>query len=105
VLPTNTACVLLSTVAYAVLTAAGAVLWKRTRSHATILVTIGFAMVLLDQVSALVEYLELSALLRGHPADTLFIVHHHAFLQYGRFLGLWLAAGGLIWHSVRISRR
>ena len=44
-------------------------------------------------------------LLRGHPDDTLYIVQHHAFLLYVGLLGLWLAAVGLIWHSVQISRR
>jgi hypothetical protein len=69
------------------------------------MVAIGFAMVLFDQIIALVQYYELSALLRSHPTDTLFIVSHQTFLRYAALLGLWLAAVGLLWHSVRIPGR
>jgi hypothetical protein len=100
VLPTPTTLTFLSTVAYAVLTVAGTVLWKRTRSLRTALVAIGFALVLPDQVSALVEYFEFNALLHGHPGDTFFLIRHHAFLHYVSILGLWVAAVGLVWHAV-----
>ena len=95
----------LSALAYAVLAAAGVVQWKRARSVATAMVAIGFAMVLLDQLVELVQYLQISALLRGHPADTLFVVHHHAFIQYISLLGLWFAAVGLMWRSLRFPGR
>jgi hypothetical protein len=98
-LPIPTALTLLSTVAYAVLTVAGAVLWKRTRSLQTALVAIGFALVLPDQVSALVEYFEFVALLHGRSSDTFFLIQHHAFLHYVSILGLWVAAVGLVWHA------
>jgi len=105
VLTTTIAAALLATVAYAVITGAGAVLWKRTHSLAAAMVALGFALVLLDQIVALVEYLELRSLLRGHAADTLFIVHHHLFLHYVADLGLWIAAVGLAWHSARVPGR
>lgn len=91
---------LASSAAYTALAIAGAVLWRRRGSIAGAAIAIGFALVLLEQVIQLVEYLEISALLRGHRADTLYIVHHHAFLRYAALLGLWLAAAGLVWHAV-----
>ena len=86
--------------AYAGFTTAGALLWKRTRSLATALVAIGFALVLVDQIISLVEYIELNALVSGHYTDTLFIVQHHAVEQYVALVGLLVAAAGLLWHSV-----
>lgn len=96
---------LLATLAYAVATVAGAVLWKRSHSLAAAMVAIGFALVLLEQVIALVQYFELSRLMYGHTADTLFIVHHHPFLRYVAVLGLWIAAVGLVRHSLTVPRR
>ncbi|HEV2271017.1 MAG TPA: hypothetical protein VGR92_16310 [Steroidobacteraceae bacterium] len=92
---------LASAAGYAALTVAGALLWRRRGSAAGAVIAIGFALALLDQVSRLVEYLELRALLRGHAADTLFIIHHHALLQCAALLGLWVAAAGLVWHAAR----
>jgi hypothetical protein len=100
----TTGSALLSAVAYGVLTAGGAVQWKRARSVTAAMVAIGFGMVFIDQVVELVEYVQVSALLRDHAVDTLFVVHHHAFMQYISLLGLWLAAVGLMRHSLRISR-
>jgi hypothetical protein len=92
--------VFLSAVPYALFTIAGALLWRRTRSAATALVALGFALVLLDQVISVVKYLEVTALLRGDSTDTLFIVQHHAVEQYIALVGLLVAAAGLVWHSV-----
>ena len=97
--PTPNTLTLLFAVAYAVLTVAGAVLWKRTRSLQSALVAIGFALVLLDQVSALVEYFEFIALMHDRPSDTFFLIYHHAFLHYVSLFGLWAAAVGLMWHA------
>ena len=104
-LPTTTTLTLLSMVAYAVLTVASAALWRRTRSLPTALVAMGFALILPDQVSTLIEYFEFIALLRGRPSDTFFIIHHHAFLHYVSILGLWVAAVGLASHAARKSAR
>ena len=101
----TTTSALFSTAAFAILAAAGAGLLRRTRSPATAIVAIGFAMALTERLVALVQHLEISALMRAHAADTLYIVHHHALLQYTGLLGLGLAAVGLLWHSARISRR
>ena len=95
----------LSALAYAVLAAAGVVQWKRARSVATAMVAIGFAMVLLDQLVELIRYLQIGALLRGHPSDTLYVVYHRAFIQYISLLGLWFAAVGLMWRSLRFPGR
>jgi len=56
--------------------------------------------VFVDQVISLVGHLELTALLRGHSTDTLFIVQHHAFERYIALVGLSVATAGLVWHSV-----
>jgi hypothetical protein len=90
---------------FVLLAAAGAVLWTRNRSLATAMVATGFAVALIDRLVALVQYFELSALLRAHAGDTLYIVRHYAFLQYAGVAGLGLAAVGLVWHSRRIPRR
>jgi hypothetical protein len=100
VLPTTTTLTLLSTAAYAALAVAGAVLWRRTRSLRTVMVAIGFALVLPDQVSKLVEYFEFTALLQGRSGDTFFLIHHHAVLHYVSILGLCVAAVGLLWHAL-----
>lgn len=92
---------LVSSAAYAALAVAGVVLWRRRGSAAGAAIAIGFALVLVGQVSRLVEYREFGAILRGHSTDTLFIVQHHAYLQLAALLGLLLAAAGLLWHAVR----
>lgn len=102
-LPISTTLNLLSTVAYAIFTVAGAVLWKRTRSLQTALVAIGFALVLPGQVSGLIAYFEFVALLRGHSGDTFYLIEHHVFLHYVSILGLWIAAVGMVWHAAEKS--
>lgn len=92
---------LASAIAYAALTVAGALLWWRRGAIGWAVVASGFALVLLGQVGRLVEFLEVGALVRSHPGDTLFIVHHNAFLQCAALLGLWVAAAALVWHAVR----
>ena len=91
-LSTTTPVAVLAIVAYAILAAAGAVQWHRARSFAAAMVAIGFGLVLIGRVIALVEYLETAG---AHPVDTLFVVHHHAFLQHLSLVGLWIAAVGL----------
>lgn len=104
-LAATTASALFSTVVFVILAAVGTVLWTRTRSLATGIVALGFAIALIDRLVALVQRLEISALMRAHAGDTFFIVHRSAFLQYTGLLGLSLAAVGLLWHSAQISRR
>jgi hypothetical protein len=91
---------LLSSIAFAALTVAGAVLWKRTHAFRAALIAIGFALVLPDQLSALVESFEIKALMNGRSGDTLFLIQHHGFLHLIAMLGLWVAAVGLVWHAV-----
>jgi hypothetical protein len=100
VIPSTTTLTILSTIAYTALAVAGAVLWNRSRSLRTALVAVGFGLILPDQVSALIEYFQFNALLRGHAGDTFFLIHHHAFLRYVSILGLWVAAVGLVWHAI-----
>ena len=95
----------LSTIAYAVLTLAGFALWKRGRSVATALLTVGFAMILAVQLTLLIQDIQFRAILRGHSSDTLFIVHHHALLRYVELAGLWLAALGLVSYALGMSGR
>lgn len=87
--------------AYAALAVAGVLLWRRRGSFAGAVIAIGFVLALLDQVSRLIEYFELRAVLVAHSGDTLFIIHHHFFLQCVALLGLWVAAAGLVWHATR----
>jgi hypothetical protein len=99
-----TALPILATAAQAILAVGGVLLWNRTRSFATAMVAIGFALVLIGRLTALVEQLEISVLLRSQPVDTLYLVSHHAFREYGSLFGLLLAGLGLLWHGVT-SRR
>lgn len=101
--PTLPTLTLLSMVAYAVLAIAGAVFWKRSRSRQTALVAIGFALVLPDQLSTLLESFVFSAVQHSRPGDTYFVIHHHAFLHYVSLLGLCVAAVGLMWEATRKS--
>ena len=91
---------LISAVAYAILVAAGSLLWKRGRTHAAMLIAVGFALALLFEIASLVERWEFVARLRGNSNDTFFIVEHHAYWRYLALLGLCLAAVGLMWHAI-----
>jgi len=100
-----TALSLLSALAYAVLTTAGVLLWKRARSFATAMLAIGFAIVLLDQIILLASYLRMVATLHSHSGDTLFVIYHRANSLHVVLVGLWIAAVGLVWHASHGSRR
>jgi hypothetical protein len=93
----------LAATAYAVLTIAGLLLWKRSRSFSTVIVALGFAIILFDQLILLVSYVRMTAALRGHWGDTLFIIYHRANSLRIVLVGLWLAAVGLVWHALRDS--
>ena len=96
-------------VPYAILTAAGALLWRRWRSAATGMIALGFAATLLSLASGLfatykthAALAELTSAPRAHQ-DTYFIVaHYHRFplLTLG-LLGIWAAAVGTLWHVRR----
>jgi hypothetical protein len=94
----------LTVVAYAVLTLAGVLLWRRARSFATAMVAIGFAIVLLDQVILLVSYSRMIASVRSHSGDTLYVIYHRANSLHVVLVGLSVAAVGLLWHALG-SRR
>jgi hypothetical protein len=96
---------LLVAVAYAVLTTAGVLLWKRARSVATFVVIIGFATLLIDQVLLLVGTLQMIATFHRHSGDTLFVISHRANSLHVMVLGLGFAAVGLLWHALQGSRR
>jgi hypothetical protein len=103
--PISTALSTVSTLAYLALTAAGLILWWRTRSAASALVAVGFAMVLADQLALVIQDYQFNAILRGHAGDTFFIIHHHLILRYVALIGLCLAAVGLVWHAARVAAR
>ena len=80
----------------------GALLWRRLRSLATLLVALGFTATLLGQVVELLTSIELSSMMRTYPDSTFFIAYHHGFpvlAHYVGLVGLWTAAAGLIWHA------
>jgi hypothetical protein len=55
----------------------------------------------------LVSACELSSLMRTHPDVTYFVAYHHSFgllMHYVGLLGLWVAAAGLIWHALALTR-
>jgi hypothetical protein len=88
-------------VPYAVLTAAGVLLWRRTRTVATIMVAGGFAAALLGQLAGLFVSVKVDAVMRAHRDATFFLVQHHAIPHQVAMAGLWAAALGLLWHASR----
>src|ERR1700719_3583038 len=91
--------ILLFVVPYVVFTAAGVLLWKRSRSVATLLVALGFAAALLGQVAGFFVNVEFSAAMRNRGVVGL---HLHGFpwlTHYVGIGGIWAAALGLIWHA------
>ena len=88
-------------VPYALFTAAGVLLWRRSHSVATILVTVGFAAALLGQIAGLFASLKVDAVMRTHRDETFFLVEHHAVPHHVALVGLWAAAVGLLWHASR----
>jgi len=99
---------LLLLVPCAVLTAAGALLWRRWRSIATAMIALGFAATFVSLASGLfVTYRTHAVLvdLTSAPQarqDTFFVVaHYHRFLPSFGLLGIWVAAAGTIWHVRR----
>ena len=86
---------------YAVLTAAGVLLWRRSHSVATIMVAAGFAAALLGQIAQLFVSLKVDAVMRAHRDATFFLVQHHTVPHQVALAGLWAAALGLLWHASR----
>jgi hypothetical protein len=88
-----------SVIPYALLTAAGFLLWRRERSLATSAITLGFALAFLAQVVGFLVELETSAFVRAYKDDGSFVmVHAHAFprfAHYGGLGGFWV--GALAW--------
>lgn len=89
---------------FALLSVAGAILWRRFRSSATLLVAVGFTFALLEQLMALTVTVEFRSMLRAHPDASCFLPHLHLVAILGHYtglLGLWSAAVGLLWHAGR----
>ena len=86
---------------YAVFTAAGVLLWRRSHSVATILVAGGFAAALLGQIAVLFVSLKVAAVMHTHRAETFYLVGHHAVLHHVALVGVCTAAVGLLWHASR----
>jgi len=86
---------------FAVLTAAGVLLWRRSHSVATIMVAGGFAAALFGQIAGAFVSLKVDAVMRAHPDATFFLVQHHAVPRQVALAGLWAAALGLLWHASR----
>ena len=70
---------------HALFALAGALLWTRRRTLATLLIALGFAAALVGEAAGILAH------------------HHHVFpilTHYATLVGLWLAAVGMIWHAV-----
>ena len=76
-------------VPYALLAVAGALLWTRRRTFATLLIALGFAATLVGQAAGMYV---------SHDVAH----HHHVFpilTHYATLVGLWAAAVGMIWYA------
>ena len=96
-------------VPYAVLTTAGVLQWRRRRSSATAMITLGFAATFVGLASGLFAPYRTHAVLSELSTvplakqDTYYVVaHYHRFplLTVG-LLGIWTAAVGTLWHVRR----
>jgi hypothetical protein len=93
-------------VPYAVLTAAGVLLWRRWRSVATAMIALGFAATFLGLGSGLFAPYKTHAVLSELTSaslsqqDTFYVVaHYHRFpLLWLALSGIWAAAVGTLWH-------
>ena len=89
---------------YALLTAAGFLLWRRERSVATMAIALGFALAFLAQVVGFLVELETSAFVRAYKDDGSFVmVHAHAFPRFAHYAGLvgfWVGAIALVWYAI-----
>jgi hypothetical protein len=78
--------VLLFVAPYAVFTAAGVLLWKRSHTVATGMVALGFAAALLGQVAALLEGLEAGESMHAHSNGSSFVfswLTHYVGIAFG----------------------
>ena len=91
-------------VPYAILTTAGVLLWRRRRSAATAMITLGFAATLLSVACSLFMTLKTHAVLVDLTSapkadqDTFYIVAHYFPVLALGLLGIWAAALGTLWH-------
>jgi hypothetical protein len=93
-------------VPYAVLVVAAVVLWRRNRSASTAMIAFGFAILLVDQLYALVQNIQGIAALRNRQfVETAFLFHHHLFRGSAPLAGLSFAAIGLIWYALHPAAR
>jgi hypothetical protein len=79
--------------AYAILTAASALLFKHERSAASTIILIGFATLLLDQLILFVSYLRIQANFRTKSGDSLFLF----ITMQTRVIFLWWGSGPRHW--------
>ena len=86
---------------YAILTAAGVLLWRRSHSVATILVAGGFAAALRGQIVELFVSVKVAAVMHTHRDETFYLVGHHAVPHRVALVGVCTAAVGLLWHAGR----
>ena len=98
---------LLLAVPFAALTAAGGLLWKRWKSAATVMISLGFGAVFLCLLVALFDTYKTHAVLvelTSSPRarqDTYFVTAHFNCLALLGILGMWVAAAGTLWHVNR----
>ena len=88
---------------YVLLAVAGALLWTRRRSFATLLIALGFAATLVGEATAIYVSHDVGAAVRTHQDAALVLAHHHRVFSilthYATLVGLWMAAVGLFWHA------
>lgn len=88
---------------YVLLAVAGALLWTRRRTFATLLIALGFAATLVGQATAIYVSHDVGAAVRSHQeAAQVLARHHYVFsilTHYATLVGLWMAAVGMVWHA------
>lgn len=88
---------------YALLALAGALLWTRRRTFATLLIALGFAATLVGQAAGIYVSHDVGTAVRSHSDAALVLAHHHhvfpILTHYATLVGLWTAALGMIWQA------
>ena len=88
---------------YALFAVAGALLWTRRRTFATLLIALGFAATLVGQAAGIYVSHDVGAAMRSHQDAALVLAHHHHVFPiltlYATLVGLWAAAAGLVWFA------
>ncbi len=98
----------LVTVPYALLAVAGALFWLRDRSFAALAVALGFAVAFAGQLGGMFVSSQISAVALSKGDVSLVALKYYGWTRvthYMWILGIWGAAGALVWLASRHRKK